>query len=27
MDCFLVKNRSQLAKENKSGSFCVDCQG
>ena len=27
MTCFLVKNRSQLAKENKSGSYCFDCEG
>jgi hypothetical protein len=27
MSCFLVKHRSQIAKENKSGAFCSECEG
>jgi hypothetical protein len=26
MSCFLVKHRSQIAKETKAGSFCSDCE-
>ena len=26
MSCFLVKHRSQIAKENKSGAFCSECE-
>jgi hypothetical protein len=26
MSCFLVKHRSQIAKENKTGAFCSECE-